>query len=126
MERLITAAGADAGLSEEYLLSAFPQELSVWIDPFEVSYRIGEDGSVGIIYSLMDNINANDSGKGSSDDELDCCSLGSGMSRQSSSQSSSPTSSICSLSSSPRQESSSSSFRVSPDTVNQAYLLGSC
>jgi len=75
MDRLIAAAGADAGLTEEYLISAFPQELSVWIDPFEVSYRIGEDGSVGIIYSLMDNINANDSGKGSSDDELDCCSM---------------------------------------------------
>jgi len=124
MDRLIAAAGADAGLTEEYLISAFPQELSVWIDPFEVSYRIGEDGSVGIIYSLMDNINANDSGKGSSDDELDCCSMGSETSRQSSS--SSPTYSLCSLSSSSRQDSSSSSFRVSPDTVNHAYLIGSC
>jgi len=127
MDRLIAAAGADAGLSEEYLLSAFPQELSVWIDPFEVSYRIGEDGSVGIIYSLVDNVNANDSGKGSSDDELDCCSLGSEIFGRSSSASSSPTSSICSMSSSSRQDSSSSSsFRVSPDTVNHAYLLGSC
>jgi protein Tob/BTG len=123
MDRLVAAAGADAGLTEEYLVSAFPQELSVWIDPYEVSYRIGEDGSVGIIYSLTDNINENDSGKGSSDDELDCCSLGSETCRQSSS--SSPTSSICSLSSSSRQD-SFSSFRVSPDTVNHAYLLGSC
>jgi len=126
MDRLVAAAGVDAGLTEEYLVSAFPQELSVWIDPFEVSYRIGEDGSVGIIYSLMDNINANDSGKGSSDDELDCCSLGSEICGQSPSSSSSPTSSLCSLSSSSRQDSSSSSLRVSPDTVNQAYLLRSC
>ena len=74
MDKLVAAAGADAGFSDDYLRSAFPQELTVWIDPFEVSYRIGEDGSIGIIYSVSDNVNSNDSGKGSSDDELDSCS----------------------------------------------------
>jgi len=33
MDRLVTAAGAEAGLSEAYLLAALPRELSVWIDP---------------------------------------------------------------------------------------------
>lgn len=27
-----------------------PEELSVWIDPFEVSYQIGEKGAVKVLY----------------------------------------------------------------------------
>jgi protein Tob/BTG len=124
MDKLIAAAGADAGLSEEYLRSAFPQELSVWIDPDEVSYRIGEDGSVGVVYSVMDNININAT---ESDDELESCSSGSSsMSyRYASSPSLSSVSSSSSLSSSRSNLTSPTggSMRVSPDTVNQAYFI---
>ena len=28
----------------------FPSELTMWIDPLEVSYRIGENGSICVLY----------------------------------------------------------------------------
>lgn len=61
MDKIVAAAGEDAGVSESLLLSAFPAELSVWIDPFEVSYRIGEEGSVGVLYPENVNQNSTDS-----------------------------------------------------------------
>lgn len=32
------------------LLGHLPKELTLWVDPFEVSYRIGEDGSICVLY----------------------------------------------------------------------------
>jgi len=125
MDRLIAAAGADAGMTEEYLRAAFPQELCVWIDPDEVSYRIGEDGSVGVVYSVLDNINANEE---KSDDELESCtSLSSSSSyRFAPSPSLSSLSSSSSMSSRSNVGSPTGSLRVSPDTVNQEYRLQAC
>jgi hypothetical protein len=125
----VAAAGADVGLSEEYLRSAFPQELTVWIDPYEVSYRIGEDGSIGIIYSLQDNINGSDSGKGSSDDELESCSSDSDSCQSSSSSlSPSPTSSLFSFPVMSHGNTSDilSYLRVAPNPVNQSFLIRAC
>jgi protein Tob/BTG len=51
MEPLITQAALACGLTEEQLLLNLPNELTMWIDPQEVSYRIGEDGSVGHVYN---------------------------------------------------------------------------
>ncbi|XP_064632674.1 protein BTG1-like [Lineus longissimus] len=51
MEPLITKAAVASGLTEEQLLLNLPNELTMWIDPHEVSYRIGEDGSVGHVYN---------------------------------------------------------------------------
>ena len=51
MDPLVARAGAEAGFSESDLLSVLPSELTLWVDPEEVSYRIGEDGSVGIVDS---------------------------------------------------------------------------
>jgi len=121
MDKLVAAAGADMGLSEEYLRSAFPQELSVWIDPYEVSYRIGEDGSVGMIYSVQDDVNESDSGKGSSDEEMDSCSSQSDSSRSSPlSLSPSPTSSLYSL------QSQGNMTNLAYLRANQVYLIGAC
>ena len=33
----------------------FPSELTMWIDPLEVSYRIGENGSICILYEYKEN-----------------------------------------------------------------------
>jgi len=131
MDRLVAAAGRDADLSEQYLCTALPQELTVWIDPGEVSYRIGEDGSVGIIYSVLDSVNAN--GSTSSDDEIESCSSSSSCESLSSVDSSSSTSLPSGV---PAQFAGSglfcgmaeslSSLRVSPDTVNRAYLISAC
>lgn len=112
MDKLVAAAGADAGLTETYLISALPQELSVWIDPNEVSYRIGEDGSVGVIYNAEDELNANEQ---RSDDDLESItsydSHSCASSLSSSSASSSPVPPF------------SDSLRSSPQTFNQAYLI---
>jgi len=51
MEPVITQAAVASGLKEEELLLNLPNELTMWIDPQEVSYRIGEDGSVGHVYN---------------------------------------------------------------------------
>jgi len=50
MDPIIKQAGEECGFSDEEILSLFPRELTVWIDPHEVSYRIGENGSIGILY----------------------------------------------------------------------------
>lgn len=50
IEPVILKAAAESGLTKEDLLSMLPNDLTLWIDPREVSYRIGEDGSVGVLY----------------------------------------------------------------------------
>jgi hypothetical protein len=36
--------------------SAFPSELTMWIDPKEVSYRIGENGSICVLYEYKEGV----------------------------------------------------------------------
>lgn len=50
MDPLISKAGDLCGIHNRQLLSLLPSELTMWIDPAEVSYRIGEEGSIGVIY----------------------------------------------------------------------------
>uniref|UniRef100_A0A8C0WB99 Protein BTG1 n=1 Tax=Castor canadensis TaxID=51338 RepID=A0A8C0WB99_CASCN len=38
------------GLSSQELFRLLPSELTLWVDPYEVSYRIGEDGSICVLY----------------------------------------------------------------------------
>ena len=49
MDSIISLAGEYCGLSLT-LLQTFPRELTMWIDPLEVSYRIGENGSICVLY----------------------------------------------------------------------------
>lgn len=49
MDTLIAKAGATCGLSVNELYTVFPNELTIWVDPEEVCYRIGENGSVGVL-----------------------------------------------------------------------------
>jgi len=49
MDPLIAKAGENCGLSLNELFSMFPNELTIWVDPEEVCYRIGENGSVGVL-----------------------------------------------------------------------------
>ncbi|XP_063615284.1 protein Tob1-like [Penaeus indicus] len=50
MDPLIARAGFMMGLAVSFLRSLFPSELTMWVDPMEVAYRIGENGSICILY----------------------------------------------------------------------------
>ncbi|XP_005987128.1 protein BTG1 [Latimeria chalumnae] len=50
MDPLIGKAASTIGLSHQQLFQLLPSELTLWVDPFEVSYRIGEDGSICVLY----------------------------------------------------------------------------
>ncbi|KAK1801744.1 hypothetical protein P4O66_022379 [Electrophorus voltai] len=50
MDPLISKAACAIGLAREQLFALLPSELTLWVDPYEVSYRIGEDGSTCVLY----------------------------------------------------------------------------
>lgn len=51
---MIVQAGESCGLSPQIIRSTFPSELTMWIDPLEVSYRIGENGSICVLYEFKE------------------------------------------------------------------------
>ena len=50
MDPVIAQAGINVGLLPALLHRCFPSELTMWIDPAEVSYRIGENGSICVLF----------------------------------------------------------------------------
>ncbi|EHH18733.1 hypothetical protein EGK_15394 [Macaca mulatta] len=50
MDPLIGQPAQGIGLSSQELFRLLPSELTLWVDPCEVSYRIGEDGSICVLY----------------------------------------------------------------------------
>lgn len=50
MDPIIGRAAGRIGLTSDQLFSLLPRELTLWVDPYEVSYRIGEDGSICVLY----------------------------------------------------------------------------
>ncbi|XP_011844773.1 PREDICTED: protein BTG1 [Mandrillus leucophaeus] len=50
MDPLIGQAAQRIGPSSQELFRLLPSELTLWVDPCEVSYRIGEDGSISVLY----------------------------------------------------------------------------
>lgn len=61
MDPLVGQAGQRIGLSIQQLYLLLPSELTLWVDPFEVSYRIGEDGSICVLYESLPSTNGNPS-----------------------------------------------------------------
>lgn len=61
MDPLVGQAGQRIGLSIQQLYLLLPSELTLWVDPFEVSYRIGEDGSICVLYESHPGTNGNPS-----------------------------------------------------------------
>ncbi|XP_072257341.1 protein BTG1 [Pyxicephalus adspersus] len=53
MDPLIGQAADRIGLSSQQMFKLLPSELTLWIDPYEVSYRIGEDGSICVLYESV-------------------------------------------------------------------------
>eukprot|EP00095_Tigriopus_kingsejongensis_P009875 snap_masked-scaffold1763_size28780-processed-gene-0.1 protein:Tk09875 transcript:snap_masked-scaffold1763_size28780-processed-gene-0.1-mRNA-1 annotation:"protein btg1" len=54
MDPVIAQAGESCGLHATLVLATFPSELTMWIDPLEVSYRIGENGSICVLYEFQE------------------------------------------------------------------------
>ncbi|KAG7491855.1 protein Tob1b [Megalops cyprinoides] len=50
VDPVVEQAAKESGLDIEDVRNNLPQDLSVWIDPFEVSYQIGEKGPVKVLY----------------------------------------------------------------------------
>merc|ERR1712223_2194371 len=55
MDPVIAQAGEACGLDPSVIHATFPSELTMWIDPLEVSYRIGENGSICVLYEYKEN-----------------------------------------------------------------------
>ncbi|XP_028854548.1 protein BTG2 [Denticeps clupeoides] len=66
MDPIIGKAACRIGLTSELMFSLLPRELTLWVDPFEVSYRIGEDGSICVLYEAPAHANSSASSSGSS------------------------------------------------------------
>ncbi|KAI5621758.1 protein Tob2 [Silurus asotus] len=47
---VVDLAARRSGLDMEEVRANVPSELSIWIDPYEVSYQIGEKGAVKVLY----------------------------------------------------------------------------
>ena len=56
MDPLVGQAGEACGLSSKFLHQIFPSELVLWIDPLEVSYRIGENGRICVLYEHQEGV----------------------------------------------------------------------
>lgn len=54
MDPVIAQAGEACGLEPQVIHNTFPSELTMWIDPLEVSYRIGENGSICVLYEFKE------------------------------------------------------------------------
>ena len=57
MDPVVAQAGASCGLSAEIVHSTFPSELTIWVDPLEVTYRIGGNGSICVLYEYEEGVN---------------------------------------------------------------------
>ncbi|EDW57437.1 uncharacterized protein Dvir_GJ18558 [Drosophila virilis] len=51
IDSVLARAARESGVPISDILENLPNELSVWVDPGEVSYRIGEKGAVKILYT---------------------------------------------------------------------------
>jgi protein Tob/BTG len=49
-EPLLEKAALGCGLKERTLRQLLPAELTLWVDPQSVSYRIGENGSISVLF----------------------------------------------------------------------------
>ena len=52
---LILQAGQICGLSAQFLYNTFPEQLTIWIDPHEVSYRINHS-SICVLYEYKEGV----------------------------------------------------------------------
>ncbi|KAL1140681.1 hypothetical protein AAG570_000611 [Ranatra chinensis] len=51
VDAVFETAARESGVPIQDVLENLPQDLAVWVDPGEVSYRIGEKGNIKVLYS---------------------------------------------------------------------------
>ncbi|KAA0187828.1 hypothetical protein HAZT_HAZT011510 [Hyalella azteca] len=51
IDPVLEKAAREAGMEIREIKENLPEDLAVWVDPGEVSYRIGEKGLIKILYS---------------------------------------------------------------------------
>ncbi|KAL0272926.1 UNVERIFIED_CONTAM: hypothetical protein PYX00_005733 [Menopon gallinae] len=56
VDAILDRAARESGVPIQDILENLPQELAIWVDPGEVSYRIGEKGAVKILFSDSDDV----------------------------------------------------------------------
>lgn len=56
IDPVIAQAAEKAAVNPLTIHATFPSELTMWIDPKEVSYRIGENGSICVLYEYKEGI----------------------------------------------------------------------
>ena len=56
MDTVIEKAASMSGVTFADLYKSLPQEFTLWIDPSDVSYRIGEDGSICCLFSSSNTV----------------------------------------------------------------------
>jgi len=66
MDPLLLRAAKMCGFTEADLFRILPAELTLWVDPDEVAYRIGEEGSIAVLYESSDSEASSSSGDSSS------------------------------------------------------------
>ncbi|XP_039292727.1 protein Tob1-like isoform X1 [Nilaparvata lugens] len=54
VDAVLERAAKESGVPVQDILENLPSELAVWVDPGEVSYRIGEKGAVKVLFSESD------------------------------------------------------------------------
>jgi protein Tob/BTG len=53
MDPVIGQAAESCGVSVQLVQSTFPSEVTMWIDPLEVSYRVGKNGPKKSVFPLL-------------------------------------------------------------------------
>ena len=71
VDPVMETAAAMSGLDIDEVKDNLPLDLSVWIDPNEVSYRIGEKGVVKLLYSNKNNVTSSGASHISDEGSLD-------------------------------------------------------
>ena len=51
-----TTVTPGSNLSLKFLHSTYPSELTIWVNPLEVSYRIGENEPIAVLYEYGDGV----------------------------------------------------------------------
>lgn len=73
VDPVLERAARESGVPIQDILENLPAELAVWVDPGEVSYRIGEKGSVKVLYSDTSDSTPSSSSSSSNEVQEDSC-----------------------------------------------------